>query len=118
MNPDLESTISAFAGSAALTSLFVILALIGTLNPYHRPAIPMLGASTVILASTYLFAQTGSIPADSVALRLTMSEGVLALLDIFPLVFLVCTFMFLQASLRKRPEDPLLALLESEPGSE
>jgi len=41
-----------------------------------------------------------------------------ALLDIIPIVFLLCTFMFLQASLRKRPEDPLLALLESEPGSE
>jgi hypothetical protein len=118
MNPDIESTISAFAGSAALTSLFVILALIGTLNPYHRPAIPMLGASTVIFASTYLFAQTVGIPVDSVALRLMMTEGVLALLDIFPLVFLVCTFMFLQASLRKRPEDPLLALLKSKPGSE
>ena len=118
MNPDIESAISAFAGAAALTSLFIILALIGTLNPYHRPAIPMLGASTVIFASTYLFAQTVGIPVDSVALRLMMTEGVLALLDIFPLVFLVCTFMFLQASLRKRPEDPLLALLKSEPGSE
>ena len=118
MNPNLESVISAFAGSAALTSLFIILALIGTLNPYHRPAIPMLGASIVILASTCLFAKTVGIPADSVALRMAMSEGVLALLDILSLVFLVSTFMFLKASLRKRPEDPLLALLESEPGPE
>ena len=38
MPPELELVIAAFAGSAALTSLFVILALIGTLNPYHRPA--------------------------------------------------------------------------------
>ena len=118
MNPDIESAISAFAGSAALTSLFIILALIGTLNPYHRPIIPMLGASTVIFASTYLFAKTVGIPADSVALRMTMSEGVFALFDILSLVFLVSTFIFLQASLRKRPEDPLLALLESEPGPE
>ena len=114
MNPEFESVILVFAGSAALTSLFVILAMIGTLNPYHRPVIPVLGASTVILASTYLFARSAGIAADSVALRLTMSEGVLALIDILPLVFLVSTYLFLRASLRKRPEDPLLALLDSE----
>ena len=114
MSPEFESVISAFAGSAALISLFVILAMIGTLNPYHRPAIPVLGASAVILSSTYLFARSAGIAVDNVALRLTMSEGVLALIDILPLVFLVSTFLLLQASLRKRPEDPLLALLDSE----
>ena len=118
MTPEIELVIAAFVGSAALTSLFVILALIGTLNPYHRPAIPMLGALAVILASTYLFAQMTGIAADSVALRLTFSEGVLALLELLPLAFLVLTFLFLQASFRKRPVDPLLALLESESGSE
>ena len=118
MTPELESLFAVFAGSAALTSLFVILALIGTLNPYHRPAIPMLGALTVILTSTYLFAQTAGIAVDSGALRLTMSEGVLALFELLPLAFLVFTHLFLQASFRKRPDDPLLALLESESGSE
>ena len=118
MTPELESLFAVFAGSAALTSLFVILALIGTLNQYHRPAIPMLGALAVILASTYLFAQMTGIAADSDALRLTLSEGVLALLELLPLAFLVFTFLFLQASFRKRPVDPLLALLESESGSE
>ena len=114
MNPEFESAISVFAGSAALTSLFVILAMIGTLNPYHRPAIPVLGATAVILTSTYLFAHSAGIDADSVALRLTMSEGVLALIDILPLVFLVSTYLILRASLRKRPEDPLLVLLDFE----
>jgi len=114
MNPEFESAISAFAGSAALTSLFVILTMIGTLNPYHRPAIPVLGATIVILTSAYLFAHSAGIAADSVALRLTMSEGVFALIDILPLGFLVSTYLFLRASLRKRPEDPLLALLDSE----
>ena len=118
MTSEIESVITAFAGSAALTSMFVILALIGTLNPYHRPAIPVLGALAVILASTYIFAQTTGIAADSGALRLTMSEGVLSLLELLPLTFLVFTFLFLQASFRKRPDDPLLALLESESGSE
>ena len=114
MNPEFESAISAFAGAAALISMFVILAMIGTLNPYHRPAIPVLGATVVILASTYLFAYIAGIAVDSVALRLTMSEGVLALIDILPLVFLGSTYLFLRASLRKRPEDPLLVLLDSE----
>ena len=118
MSPEFESAISAFAGSAALISLFVILAMIGTLNPYHRPAIPVLGALATILVSTYLFAQTAGISVDSGALRMTMSEGVLALLDLLPPAFLVFTFLFLQASFRKRPVDPLLALLESESGSE
>ena len=118
MTPEIELVIAAFVGSAALTSLFVILVLIGSLNPYHRPAIPVLGALAVILASTYLFAQTAGITVGSGALRMTMSEGVLALLDLLPPAFLVSTFLFLQASFRKRPVDPLLALLESESGSE
>ena len=47
-----------------------------------------------------------------------MSEGVFAMLKLLPFVFLILTALLLEASLRKRPEDPLLALLESESGSE
>ncbi len=118
MSPELESVATAFAGSAALTSLFVVLAMIGTMNPFHRPVIPMLGASLVILCCTYLLASLDGTAVDALALRTTMSEGVLAMLGLLPSTFLVLTVLLIEASLRKRPDDPLLALLESESGSE
>ena len=55
---------------------------------------------------------------DTLALRMTLSEGVFAMLALLPFIFLILTVLLLEASLRKRPEDPLLALLESESGSE
>ena len=118
MSPELDSVATAFVGSAALTSMFVVLAMIGTLNHYHRPIIPVLGARRVMLACTYLLAWADGTAVDTLALRMTLSEGVFAMLDLLPFVFLILTALLLEASLRKRPEDPLLALLESESGSE
>ena len=118
MSPELDSVATAFVGSAALTSMFVVLAMIGTLNHYHRPIIPVLGALLVMLSCTYLLAWADGTAVDTLALRMTLSEGVFAMLDLFPFVFLILTALLLEASLRKRPEDPLLALLESESGSE
>ena len=118
MRPELDSVATAFVGSAALTSMFVVLAMIGTLNHYHRPIIPVLGALLVMLSCTYLLAWADGTAVDTLALRMTLSEGVFAMLDLLPFVFLILTALLLEASLRKRPEDPLLALLESESGSE
>jgi len=118
MSPELDSMATAFAGSAALTSLFVVLAMIGTMNPYHRPIIPVLGALLVMLSCTYMLAWTDGTAVDILALRTAMSEGVFAMIGLLPIAFLVLTALLLEASLRKRPEDPLLALLESESGSE
>ena len=41
----------------------------------------------------------------------------MAIIRILPLAFVLLTVMLFRISLRKRPEDPLLALLESESGS-
>ena len=118
MSPELDSVATAFAGSAALTSMFVVLAMIGTLNHYHRPFIPVMGALLVMLACTYLLAWFDGTAVDTLALRMTLSEGLFAMLDLLPFIFLILTTLLLEASVRKRPEDPLLALLESESGSE
>ena len=118
MSPELDSVATAFVGSAARTSMFVVLAVIGTLNHYHRPIIPVLGALMVMLSCTYLLAWADGTAVDTLTLRMTMSEGVIAMLKLLPIVFLILTALLLEASLRKRPEDPLLALLESESGSE
>ena len=117
VSPELVFAITAFTGAAALTSLCVLLALLGTINPYHRPAVPLLGAFIVIALATYATAAAHDVEFGLDALRLTMAEGVLAIIMILPLAFMILTVMLLRASFRKRPEDPLLALLESESGS-
>jgi len=117
MSLEMELAITAFSGAAALTSLCVLLAMLGTINPYHRPEVPSLGALAVIFIATYVVATTHDIEFGLDALRLTLVEGALAIIRILPLAFVFLTVMLFRTSLRKRPEDPLLALLESESGS-
>ena len=113
----LALAITASSGAAALTSLCLLLGMLGTINPYHRPSLPSLGALSVIFVATYVVATTHDIEFGPDALRLTLVEGALAIIRILPLAFVFLTVMLLRTSLRKRPEDPLLALLESESGS-
>ena len=75
MSPELDSVATAFVGSAALTSMFVVLAMIGTLNHYHRPIIPVLGALLVMLSCTYLLAWADGTAVDTLALRMTLCHA-------------------------------------------
>ena len=118
MSPEMESIASAFLGSVALTSLLIILAMIGTLNPYHRPAIPLAAASVVILASTYLQTISGGTSFDLMSVRTNLVVGAISISDLFYLGFTILTALIMQASLRRRPEDPLIALSDAESDSE
>ena len=118
MSPEVESIASAFLGSAALTSLLIILATIGTLNPYHRPAIPIAVTTAVIFASTYLHSIFNGVSFDLVALRTNLIDGALSMFDLIYIAFSVLTALIIQASLTRRPEDPLIALSDAESGSE
>ena len=117
MSLEIDMAITAFSGAAALTSLSVLFVMLGTINPYHRPEVPSLGALAVIFVATYVIAETHDVEFGLDALRLTLVEGALAIIRILPLAFVFLTVMLFRISLRKRPEDPLLALLESESGS-
>ena len=118
MSPEMESIASAFLGSAALTSLLIILATIGTLNPYHRPAIPIAVITSVIFASTYLHSIFNGVSFDLVALRTNLIDGALSMFDLIYIAFSVLTVLIIQASLKRRPDDPLIALSDAESGSE
>ena len=118
MSPEMESIASAFLGSAALTSLLIILATIGTLNPYHRPAIPIAVTTAVIFASTYLHSIFNGVSFDLVAFRTNLIDGALSMFDLIYIAFSVLTALIIQASLKRRPEDPLIALSDAESGSE
>ena len=91
MSPEMESIASAFLGSAALTSLLIILATIGTLNPYHRPAIPIAVTTAVIFASTYLHSIFNGVSFDLVALRTNLIDGALSMFDLIYIAFSVLT---------------------------
>lgn len=118
MSPEMDTIVNAFLGSAAFTSLFIILALLGTLNPYHRPAIPLTVVTMVIVISTYLALISWGGDMDILAIRSNLVNGALSILDLLYLAFSVLTALILRASLRSRPDDPLIALLEAESDSE
>jgi len=114
MSPEMEAIANAFLGSAALTSLLIVLALIGTLNPHHRPAIPLTTATIVIGTSTYLYFLSSGETLNLMALRTNLVNGALSLFDLIYLSFVVLTVLILQATLRTRPDDPLIALSDAE----
>ena len=118
MSPEMESIASAFLGSAALTSLIIILAMIGSLNPYHRPAIPLAATTAVIFASTYFHSIFNGTPFDLAAFRTNLIGGALSMFDLIYIAFSILTVLIMQASLRKRPDDPLIALSDAESGPE
>jgi len=118
MTLEIETITSAFLGSAALTSLMVILAMIGTLNPYHRPAIPLTTAAIVIFASTYLHSISSGSTLSLMALRTNLVEGALSMFELIYLGFAILTALIMQATLRRRAEDPLIALSDADSGSE
>ncbi|MEC7706661.1 MAG: hypothetical protein VX204_01720 [Candidatus Thermoplasmatota archaeon] len=118
MSPEMEPIASAFLGSAAFTSLLIALAMIGTLNPYHRPAIPFVGVAVVIFTSTYLHSIYSGTPLDMMTLRTNLVGGGLSMFDLVYLGFMILTILLMQATLRRRPEDPLIALSDAESGSE
>ena len=88
MSLEMELAITAFSGAAALTSLCVLLAMLGTINPYHRPEVPSLGALAVIFVATYVVATTHDVEFGLDALRLTLVAGATAISRILRLAFL------------------------------
>ena len=118
MSPEMEPIASAFLGSIALTSLLIALSMIGTLNPYHRPAIPLVGVAAIILTSTYLHSLYSGTSLDLMTLRTNLVDGALSLFDLVYLGFMILTLLLMQATLRRRPEDPLIALSDAESASE
>ena len=118
MSRETEMIVNAFLGSAALTSLLIILAIMGTLNPYHRPAIPLATVAIVIFVSTYLASLSSGGPLGLMALRTNLVNGALSIFDLIFPGFLVLSVLIMQASLRRRSDDPLIALSEVESGSE
>ena len=118
MSPEMEAFANAFLGSAALTSLLIVLALLGTLNPHHRPAIPLITATIVIVTSTYLYSLSSGETLNLMALRTNLVNGTLSLFDLIYLGFAILTVLIMQATLRTRPDDPLIALSDAESDSE
>ena len=118
MNSEAEIIVNAFLGSVAFTSLLIVLALIGTLNPYHRPAIPLTAVTMTIFISTYLVSISLGESMDVLTTRNNLVNGALSILDLLYPAFAVLTALMMQASLRSRPDDPLIALSEVESGSE
>ncbi len=118
MSPKMETIANAFLGSAALTSLLIVLALLGTLNPHHRPAIPITTAVIVIGTSTYLNFLSSGETLGLMVVRTNLVNGALSMFDLIFLGFLILTALIMQATLRRRPDDPLIALSDAESNSE
>ena len=53
-----------------------------------------------------------------VALRTNLIDGALSMFDLIYIAFSVLTVLIIQASFKRRPDDPLIALSDAESDSE
>ena len=108
---EVSAVMTIASGGMMLSSSFFAIHLAASLNPYHRPVAPMIGclASFLVGLSLATVFFDGS---PMSAARTALSDAVASILSLLPLVFVLATFHLIRISIRKRPDDPLLALLD------
>ncbi len=110
MSIEVSTVLTIASGGMMLSSSFFAIHLAASLNPYHRPAAPMIGCLASFLVGLSIATAFFDGPPMSAA-RGALSDAVASILSLLPLTFAFVTYHLIRISLRKRPEDPLLALL-------
>jgi hypothetical protein len=110
MSIEVSTALTIASGGMMLSSSFFAIHLAASLNPYHRPAAPMIGCMASFLVG--LSIATAFFDGSTIsAARGALSDAVVSVFSLLPLAFAFVTYQLARISLRKRPEDPLLALL-------
>jgi len=110
MSIEVSTVLTIASGGMMLSSSFFAIHLAASLNPYHRPAAPMIGCLASFLVGLSIATAFFDGPPMSAA-RWALSDAVVSIFSLLPLAFAFLTYQLVRISLRKRPEDPLLDLL-------
>ena len=107
---EVSAAMTIASGGLMLSSSYFAIHLVASLNPYHRPAAPMIGCLASFTAGLAIATMTSE-DSPMFAARTALAEAVSSILSLLPLAFVFVTYHLIRTSLRKRPEDPLLGLL-------
>jgi len=119
MNFNISDIFDSFLQGFLFMSILFSIHLVFSFHPYHRITPLLLFTSVLgIIAITinYYFFNTEISVLE--LLRESLTNSIISILFVLPLIFLISTIMMLRLSLRNRFEDPLLNLLDSVLNSE
>tara|TARA_B100001109_G_scaffold255015_1_gene256394 strand:- start:1168 stop:1503 length:336 start_codon:yes stop_codon:yes gene_type:complete len=104
--------ISIIDGSIFISLLFSI-HLLCSYHPYHRIFPLVIGNISFLFSALYinLFILNPN-SSLSIILREAISNSIISILYFYPFLFIFITFIIVKLFFRKRPEDPLLKLLD------
>jgi len=109
----IDELLTSIVDGSTLVSLLFLIHLLCSYHPYHR-ILPLIMANLffIFLAiSINLFILN---PNSSlfIILKLSITNSIISILYFYPFLFIFITLFIVKLSLRKRPEDPLLKLLD------
>jgi hypothetical protein len=114
MSPELTEIVLLFFGGIAISSFWLLINLVASYHPYHNPALPFFSVFISGAIAIFITAALSENISTIEATRIALTNGGSGLLQILPFAYVVFLFFLLKASFRRRPQDPLLALLDEE----
>jgi|TARA_B110000495_G_scaffold202878_1_gene224375 hypothetical protein len=115
MNDILLELLYSILGGFILSNISIIIFQIVSFHPYSRPTIPVFIQSLSVLFCLAIIIQLNDgITNFSNSMRFGLTEGIVDILTILPIFYVLMLYFLFRASIRSLPEDPLLALLDSE----
>lgn len=102
--------LSIASGGLMLSSAYISVHLVSTINPYHRPTMPII-ASLVAFITGLSIATIVSGESPAMAARESISEAFVSILSLLPLVYILVTYNLIRSSLKKRPADSVPSLI-------
>jgi len=111
---DISIALQLFSGGLMLSSSFLIVHLVSTINPYNKPVIPVVYCTILFL--TGLFMAMVAYEKNPVnAARESMGDAFVSVLYLLPLALAILTYNLLRISMKKRPGDELFQSTSSHP---
>ena len=103
---DFTTAITYFSGGMIISSLFFIIHLICTINPYHKAIFPMLTSVTGLMIGIFLIANiSGSY--SMLSIREVISNSVIIIISVSPIILALFTYIFFKISFYKKDPNHL-----------
>jgi len=113
MKIEINDALSSVLDGCIFISLLFLIHLICSYHPYHR-ILPLLMGNVLFLLLVVSINYFTLNPESSLfyLLRESMSNSIISILYFSPFFYIFITFIIIKLFFRKRPEDPLLKLLD------
>ena len=103
----MSELLTLFFGSMALSAIVIVIHMISAFHPYHRPT-PTLVASLLILSlAVYAMSMINEEMSYMGIIRKSVSESILSLLNILPLIYISIAIILARVSVAQRKSGPV-----------